>query len=84
MKYLLMIACLILSVPPLSASSQPDLLEISIEDLQEELNSGKISSVELVSWYLSRIAAYDQQGPTLNAIQHFNAAALEDAAALDI
>ena len=84
MKYLLMIACLILSVPPLSASSQPDLLEISIEDLQEELSSGKISSVELVSWYLSRIAAYDQQGPTLNAIQHFNAAALEDAAALDI
>ena len=63
--------------------AQPSLLEASIEDLQNWLNRGQITSVELVEWYQQRIDAYDQQGPSLNAIQHHNTNALAQAKALD-
>jgi len=63
--------------------AQPHLLEASIEDLQALLDEGDITSVELVTWYQQRIDNYDQQGPTLNAIQHHNSSALAQAKALD-
>ena len=63
--------------------AQPNLLEASIEDLQDWLSSGEITSVELVGWYQQRIDAYDQQGPSLNAIQHHNNNVLAQAKALD-
>ena len=62
---------------------QPKKLEASIEDLNEWLNAGQLSSVELVQFYLDRIEAYDQAGPSLNTIQHMNAQAYEQARALD-
>ncbi|MEE2791063.1 MAG: amidase [Acidobacteriota bacterium] len=63
--------------------AQPNLLEASIEDLQDWLSSGEITSVELVGWYQQRINAYDQQGPSLNAIQHHNGNVLAQAKVLD-
>ncbi|MGA1646384.1 MAG: amidase, partial [bacterium] len=60
-----------------------NLLEASIETLQEAMNSGSLTAVELTQYYLDRIATYDQQGPALNSIQTINSAALEHAAALD-
>jgi Asp-tRNA(Asn)/Glu-tRNA(Gln) amidotransferase A subunit family amidase len=63
--------------------AQPNLLEASIENLQDWLSSGEITSVELVEWYQQRIDAYDQQGPSLNAIQHHNRNVLSQAQALD-
>ena len=64
--------------------SQELFLETSIETLQDLLESNKTDSVELVEWYLSRIQKYDQQGPKLNSIQHFNRRALSQAKQLDM
>jgi amidase len=59
------------------------LIEATIEDVHGALRSGEISCRALVQSYLDRITAYDQQGPTLNAIAHINANALEEADLLD-
>jgi Asp-tRNA(Asn)/Glu-tRNA(Gln) amidotransferase A subunit family amidase len=59
------------------------LVEATIDDIHAELRSGRLSCVQLVQSYLNRIAAYDQRGPTLNAIQNVNPAALQTAAELD-
>ena len=68
---------------PSGSSAQSELLEASIEELQGWLAGGEITSVELVDWYLQRIDAYDQQGPSLNAIQHLNEKARDQARELD-
>src|SRR6476469_9808392 len=51
--------------------------EASIPELQQAMSRGVVSSVALVDAYLARIAAYDKQGPALNAIIRVNAAALD-------
>ncbi len=60
-----------------------DVVEQSIEDLQQALQAGRITSRQLVDLYLARIDAYDEQGPALNAIAAVNPRAREAAAALD-
>ncbi len=67
----------------LEATASPRLLDASIEEIQAMLSADKISSVDLVRWYTARIEAYDQQGPSLNAIQNLNPQALAQAKALD-
>jgi len=59
------------------------LQEATIDDIHAELRSGRLSCVQLVQSYLNRIAAYDQAGPALNAIQNVNPGALKRAAELD-
>ncbi len=74
-----------------SAKAQPrapdeapfHLVEATIDGIHAELRSGRLSCVQLVQFYLDRIAAYDQRGPTLNAVQNVNPQALETAADLD-
>ena len=78
MQRILSTACVVWSV---AVSADP--LEASIEELQAQLSSATLSSVDLVDWYVRRIEAYDQQGPALNAIQHMNANARAQAQALD-
>jgi amidase len=60
-----------------------DVVEKSIAELQEAMRGGKVTSRRLVELYLARIAAYDAQGPRLNAIVSLNPQALEVAEALD-
>ena len=60
-----------------------NLLEASIESLQQAMNSGSLTAVQLTQYYLDRIAVYDQQGPGLNSIRVLNDDALKQAAALD-
>ncbi len=36
--------------------------ELTIQDIQNEMESGKLTSKELVMYYLYRIAKYDQDG----------------------
>ena len=43
----------------------------------------QVSPVEVVQAYLDRIDAYDQRGPTLNAVQNVNPEAQQRAAELD-
>ena len=60
-----------------------NLLEASIESIQQAMNSGSLTAVQLTQYYLDRIAAYDQQGTGLNSIRVLNDDALKQAAALD-
>jgi amidase len=60
-----------------------NLVEASIDDLQQALTSGLTTSVELVSLYLRRISTYDCRGPLLNAIPVLNPAVFDEAAASD-
>jgi amidase len=60
-----------------------ELMETTIPEMQEALETGTISSVDLVRAYLARIEAYDQKGPQINAVIMVNPKALERAEALD-
>lgn len=66
------------------ASAQTfQVLEATIGDVHAALASGQITCRALVQQYLDRIDAYDETGPSLNAVQHVNAGALQAAEALD-
>ncbi len=47
------------------------------------METGELTAVELVDFYLARIAAYDNAGPKLNALILVNPAARDEAADLD-
>ena len=51
------------------------LLEATIPELQKAMETGELTAVELVDFYLARIAAYDNAGPKLNAFILVNPAA---------
>ena len=59
------------------------LVEATIDDLQDALKSHLVTSERLVRMYQARIDAYDQTGPTLNAFIHLNDAAIAEARLLD-
>jgi amidase len=58
-------------------------LDATIPELQAAMEAGELTSVELVDFYLARIAAYDDAGPKLNAFILVNPKARDEAAALD-
>lgn len=60
-----------------------ELAEASIEELQSRLGTGQLTSVDLVDYYLTRIEAYDKNGPALNSIAYINPNAREQAEELD-
>jgi Asp-tRNA(Asn)/Glu-tRNA(Gln) amidotransferase A subunit family amidase len=60
-----------------------DVLDATIPRMRAAMVSGAVTSRELVAGYLARIAAYDRQGPALNAISAVSASALEAADARD-
>ena len=70
---------------PPTAGSAPalDLSEASIRDLGARMASGELSSRRITRWYLDRIAAVDDAGPTLNAVVEVNPDALAIAESLD-
>ncbi|MBK5501731.1 MULTISPECIES: amidase family protein [unclassified Peribacillus] len=57
--------------------------ELPINDIQKAMGNGEVSSKELVMYYLSRIAKYDQDGPKINSILEINPDAIFIAEALD-
>ena len=59
------------------------LQEITIDELQQKMNSGEYSSVSITKLYLKRIEAIDKKGPALNAVIEINPDALAIAASLD-
>lgn len=66
--------------------SQPKafhLVEASIADMREALESGTVTSVELVGASLRRIAFYDRHGIALNAVPVLDPSMFEAAAASD-
>ena len=60
-----------------------DVTEKSVRELGAALDAGSVTSVELVDGYLARIAAFDRQGPAINAMVAVNPRARERAAELD-
>lgn len=61
----------------------PFPVDATIPELQRAMRTGKITSLELVDFYLARIAAYDDDGPELNALIAVNPHVRDEAAALD-
>lgn len=57
--------------------------EVTILSLRSSLLSGKITSLELVQYYLNRIETIDKNGPTLNSIIELNSNALVIAKEMD-
>ncbi len=66
-----------------TGGSSFDVAEQSISDLAAALDSGDVTSRELVAAFLARIETFDQQGPALNAMVVINPNAFLDADALD-
>ncbi|MDX1483836.1 MAG: amidase family protein [Alphaproteobacteria bacterium] len=60
-----------------------DVIETTVADIHAAYRSGALSARQLVQTYLDRIAAYDQEGPAINAVISLNPGALDDADRLD-
>ena len=68
---------------PPRVASQVAVVELSITELQDLMESGRATSVEITQAYLDRIEAYDQRGPVINSMVWLSPMALLQAAALD-
>jgi amidase len=66
-----------------SAGEGVDVVERTIPELQAEMTAGRATARAVAAAHLARIAAYDKQGPAINAMIALNPRALEDADALD-
>lgn len=60
-----------------------DLDEVTINDLQKGMKSGKYTSLQLTRKYLQRIQEIDKQGPAINSVIEINPEAIAIASALD-
>lgn len=83
---------LVLAAASMTASPAPkkkpptprfDVVEASVEQLQDAMTRGRITSKELVTLYLARIREIDKAGPRINAVIEVNPDALAIAEALD-
>ena len=68
---------------PTAPAKSFDIVEASIRDIQAALDSGQITSEELVRAYLKRIAEIDKSGPKINSLITVNPKAIETAIELD-
>ena len=59
------------------------MTEATIEDIHTAMRAGRLTCRALVEAYLARIAAFDKQGPGVNAIVLVNPGVLADADSLD-
>lgn len=72
------------SAQPAAPAAAPFALsELTISDLQTQLQSGKATSRSLCQQYLAQIAAIDKAGPRLNSVIEVNPEALAIAEGLD-
>lgn len=77
------VVALLLAFGPLARAGSIDLKTATIADVQAAFTSGGLTSEKLTAAYLARVAAYDKQGPAINAVITLNPKALEEARALD-
>lgn len=59
------------------------LMEATIQDVQDAYKAKTLTARQLVQMYLDRVAAYDQKGPGINAVISLNPTALVEADKLD-
>lgn len=65
------------------AQALPNVVEASLQELQTAMNSGKLTSLQLVNAYLARIQVIDLTGPRLRSIIALNPEAQAQARSLD-
>jgi amidase len=65
------------------ARSAFDPAGATIPQLRSALDSGAISDIQLVRYYLDRIKRFDKSGPRINALINLNADALKQAQRID-
>ncbi len=72
---------------PLIVAENPEksfaLNEITVEGLQQKMQSGELTSRAITEMYLKRIEAIDASGPTLNSVIELNPDALSIADGMD-
>ncbi len=68
--------------PVIDADDFP-LLEMTVDGLQQKMQSGQLTAVSITKLYLDRIQAIDKSGPMLNAVIEINPEAMKIAALLD-
>ena len=83
MRVWLLVCVLFLARAPHGIAQGFEVAEASIADLQKAMTEGRVTSKALVEAYLNRVAAFDRQGPRLNALITVNSNALREAEALD-
>ena len=68
-----------------ACSDEPplDLTEVTIADLQQNMQRGELSAEQLTEWYLDRIEAVDRNGPALRSVIEINPDVLAIARSLD-
>ena len=71
------------AMPGVLQSAEFDPLEKSIPELQRAMAAGRLTSAQLVSFYLDLVAAFDQTGPRVNAVIAINPHARAYARELD-
>jgi len=65
------------------AATPSDLNEATVAQLQALMAQNQLRSVDLIDFYLSRIASLDQSGPTVNSVIELNPDARTIAGKLD-
>jgi amidase len=60
-----------------------DLNEVTIDELQQKMQGGEMSSKSITRWYLNRIEDIDKKGPALNSVIEINPDAEKIADAMD-
>ncbi|MGH9203548.1 MAG: amidase family protein, partial [Vicinamibacterales bacterium] len=73
----------IVATPGGVGSASLDLVEATVDDLQQAIRTRLVTIEQLTEMYLARIDAYDDDGPGVNAFLHVNANAADQAAELD-
>lgn len=76
-------AAVLAAMPCEARAAEFDLQTATIEDINKAFDAGALSAEKLTQLYLNRIAAYDRQGPKLNAVITLNKQALATARKLD-
>ncbi len=73
----------IAGAPPPAEPKAFELEEVTIDELQSGMKSGKFTARSITEQYLQRIQEVDKQGPALNSVIEINPDALEIAESLD-
>jgi amidase len=60
-----------------------DLVEVTIDELQQKMKNGQLSSKAITKWYLKRIDNVDKKGPSINSVIEVNPDAILIAETMD-
>lgn len=66
-----------------AGAAELNIMTATIPEMEKALATGKLTSQKITSAYLKRIDAYDDKGPSINAVITLNPNAMNEARALD-